>query len=35
LAKHPAARYQTGDDMAQALKTCVAAIGGDAAATLE
>lgn len=25
LAKHPAGRYQTGDDMAQALKVCAAA----------
>lgn len=35
LAKHPAGRYQTGDDMAQALKACAAALDGDAAATLE
>ena len=27
LAKHPAGRYQTGDDMAQALKVCAAAMG--------
>ena len=30
LAKHPAGRYQTGDEMAQAIKACAAAIGGDA-----
>ncbi len=35
LAKHPAGRYQTGDDMAQALKACAAAMGGDAATTHE
>lgn len=35
LAKTPAGRYQTGNDMAQALKACAAAMGGDAAAPLE
>lgn len=33
LAKIPAGRYQTGNDMAQALKACAAAMGGGAAAT--
>jgi len=28
LAKHPAERYQTGDEMAQAIKACAAAMGG-------
>ncbi len=35
LAKHPAGRYQSGNEMALALKACAAAMGGDAAATLE
>ncbi len=32
LARHPAGRYQTGDEMARALKACAAAMGGGAAA---
>ena len=28
LAKHPAERYQTGDEMAQAIEACAAAMGG-------
>ena len=35
LAKHPAGRYQTGNEMAQALKACAAAMGGDAAVAHE
>jgi len=30
LAKHPDERYQSGDEMAQAIKTCAAAMTGEA-----